>query len=101
MTIASLETKIADFESSNDVDSQENVALDKCLTYLKIKLKELLGESLNYERALEDLEAFNNTINLHVYHYQEKLSEISYKWQFSTDKLSAFNFFIERSCPYF
>ncbi|MEG5000230.1 hypothetical protein [Microcoleus sp. B4-D4] len=101
VTIASLQTKIAEFESNNDVDSQENVNLDKSLTYLKIKLKELLGESLNYERALEYLEDFNNTINIHVYNYQEQLSEISYKWQFSTDKLSAFNFFIERSCPYF
>ncbi|MEG3899921.1 MULTISPECIES: hypothetical protein [unclassified Microcoleus] len=101
VTIASLETKIADFESNNNVACQENVDLDESLTSLKIKLKELLGESLNYERALEYLEDFNNTINIHVYNYQEKLSEISYKWQFSTDKLSAFNFFIERSCPYF
>jgi hypothetical protein len=100
-TIASLETKIADFESNNDVACQKNVNIDESLTDLKIKLKELLGESLNYERALEYLEDFNNTINIHVYNYQEKLSEISYKWQFSTDKLTTFNFFIERSCPYF
>ncbi len=99
--IANLETEIAQFESNNDVASQENVNTDESLTSLKKTLKQLLRESLDYERVLEYLEDFNNTINIHVYNYQEKLSEISYKWQFSTNKLTTFNFFIDRSCPYF
>ncbi|MEG4285253.1 hypothetical protein QUB68_19170 [Microcoleus sp. A006_D1] len=99
--IANLETKIAQFESNNDVASQENVNTDESLTSLKSTLKQLLRESLDYERVLESLEDFNNTINIHVYNYQEKLSEICDKWQASTEELTTFKFFIDRNCPYF
>ncbi|MCW6049588.1 hypothetical protein K4039_05715 [Lyngbya sp. CCAP 1446/10] len=103
-TIKSLETKIAEVTQvgvPNDVDNPKNVDIDKSLTYLKRKLKDLLLESLDYQRALEGLENFNNTINIHVYNYQEKLSEICDKWQMSTEDLRTFKFFIDRSCPYF
>lgn len=99
--IASLETKIPEFESNNDVASQENVNTDESLTSLKITLKQLLRESLDYERLLEYLEDFNNTINIHVYNYQEKLSEICDKWQPSTEDLTTFKFFIDKTSPYF
>jgi len=99
--IASLETKIPEFESNNDVASQENVNTDESLTSLKITLKQLLRESLDYERLLEYLEDFNNTINIHVHNYQEKLEQISDKWQVSTEDLTRFKFFIDRNSPYF
>jgi hypothetical protein len=99
--IASLETKTAQFESNNDVASQENVNTDESLTSLKITLKQLLRESLDYERVLESLEDFNTTINIHVYNYQEKLAQICDKWQTSTKKLTTFKFFVDRNCPYF
>ncbi|MFB8797730.1 MAG: hypothetical protein U7126_26695 [Microcoleus sp.] len=72
-TIENLEAKITEvsrIELPNGVDSPQSVDIDESLKYLKIKLKELLRESLNYERALECLEDFNNTINIHVYNYQ-------------------------------
>ncbi|TAF37702.1 MAG: hypothetical protein EAZ69_06395 [Oscillatoriales cyanobacterium] len=99
--IVSLETKIAQFESNNDVASQENVNTDESLTSLKITLKQLLRESLAYERLLESLEDFNNTINIHIYNYQQKLDQICDKWQVSTEELTTFKFFVERNCPYF
>jgi len=79
----------------------KNVNIDESLTYLKSTLKDLLIESLNYQRELECLEDFNNTINIHVYNYQEKLSEICDKWQASTEDLTTFKFFVDRNCPYF
>ncbi|MFS8120261.1 MAG: hypothetical protein ACMG55_17515, partial [Microcoleus sp.] len=99
--IANLETEIAQFESNNDVASQENVNTDESLTSLKKTLKQLLRESLDYERVLEYLEDFNNTINIHVYNYQEKLAQICDKWQASPEDLTTFKFFIDRNCPYF
>ncbi|MEG4988369.1 hypothetical protein QUB08_21695 [Microcoleus sp. BR0-C5] len=99
--IANLETKIAHFESNNDVASQENVNTDESLTSLKSTLKQLLRESLDYERVLESLEDFNNTINIHVYNYQEKLAQICDKWQASPENLTTFKFFIDRNSPYF
>jgi len=99
--IASVETKIPQFESNNDVASQEKVNTDESLTSLKITLKQLLRESLDYERLLESLENFNNTINIHVYNYQEKLDQICDKWQASTEDLTTFKFFIDRNSPYF
>lgn len=56
---------------------------------------------MNYERALECLEDFNNTINIHVYNYQEKLLQIGKKSQLLTDDLTTFKFFIDRTCRYF
>lgn len=103
-TIESLETKIKEVTqigSTNDVNGQKNVNIDESLTYLKNTLKDLLIESLKYQRELESLEDFNNTINIHVYNYQEKLSEICDKWQISTEDLTTFNFFVDRNCPYF
>jgi hypothetical protein len=103
-TIASLETKITEvslIKSPTDVDPQKDVNIDESLTYLKTHLKELLRESLNYERALEILEDFNNTISIHVYNYQEKLLQICDKCQLQADNLATFNFFIDRNCPYF
>ncbi|MCY7381338.1 MAG: hypothetical protein LH628_01890 [Microcoleus sp. CAN_BIN18] len=103
-TIENLETKIKEVTqsgSTNDVNGQKNVNIDESLTYLKSTLKYLLIESLKYQRGLESLEDFNNKINIHVYNYQEKLSEICDKWQMSTEDLTTFNFFIDRNCPYF
>ncbi|MCC3428170.1 MAG: hypothetical protein JGK24_27555 [Microcoleus sp. PH2017_29_MFU_D_A] len=103
-TIEKLEAKITEvsrIELSTGVDSRQSINIDESLKYLKTKLKELLRESLNYERALEYLEDFNNTINIHVYNYQEKLLQISDKLQIPTDDLTTFKFFIDRTCPYF
>ena len=103
-TIENLEAKITEvsrIELPTEVDSAQSVNIDESLKYLKTKLKELLRESLNYERALECLEDFNNTINIHVYNYQEKLLQISDKSQLQTDELITFKFFIDRTCRYF
>ncbi|MDQ2099122.1 MAG: hypothetical protein QQW96_15925 [Tychonema bourrellyi B0820] len=103
-TIENLEAKITEvsrIELPTEVDLVKSVDIDESLKYLKIKLKELLRESLNYERALECLEDFNNTINIHVYNYQEKLLQIGDKSQLQTDDLTAFKFFIDRTCRYF
>ncbi len=103
-TIENLEAKITEvsrIELPTEVDSAQSVNIDESLKYLKTKLKELLRESLNYERALECLEDFNNTINIHVYNYQEKLLQIGDKLQLPTDDLTTFKFFIERNCRYF
>ena len=99
--IANLETKIPEFESNNDVASQENVNTDESLTYLKSILKQLLRENLEYQRGLEGLEKFNNTINIDGYDYQKKLSEICDKWQASTEDLTTFKFFIDKNFAYF
>ncbi len=103
-TIENLEAKITEvsrIELPTEVDSAPSVNIDESLKYLKTKLKELLRESLNYERALECLEDFNNTINIHVYNYQEKLLQIEDKLQLQTDDLTTFKFFVDRSCRYF
>ncbi|MEG3967686.1 hypothetical protein QUA00_08670 [Microcoleus sp. T2B6] len=103
-TIESLETKITEVTRiglPTEVNSWPSVNIDESLKYLKIKLKELLRESLNYERALEYLEDFNNTISIQVYNYQEKLFQIGDKWQIPTEDLTTFKFFVERSCRYF
>jgi hypothetical protein len=103
-TIENLEAKITEvtrIELPTEVDSRQSVNIDESLKYLKTKLKELLRESLNYERALECLEDFNNTINIHVYNYQEKLLQIGDKSELLTDDLTTFKFFIDRTCPYF
>ena len=103
-TIENLEAKITEvslIELPTGVDAAQSVDIDESLKYLKIKLKELLRESLNYERALEYLEDFNNTINIHVYNYQERLLQISDKLQLLTDDLTTFKFFIDRNCRYF
>jgi prefoldin subunit 5 len=105
-TIENLEAKITEvnrIELATGVDAAQsvNVNIDESLKYLKTKLKELLRESLNYERALECLEDFNNTINIHVYNYQEKLLQIGDKSQILTDELITFKFFIDRTCRYF
>ncbi len=105
-TIENLEAKITEvsrIELPTGVDAAQtvNVNIDESLKYLKTKLKELLRESLNYERALECLEDFNNTINIHIYNYQEKLLQIGDKSQLLPDDLTTFKFFIDRTCPYF
>ncbi|MEZ2303666.1 MAG: hypothetical protein ACBR13_18035 [Microcoleus sp.] len=103
-TIENLEAKITEvnrIELATGADLVKIVDIDESLKYLKIKLKELLRESLNYERALECLEDFNNTINIHVYNYQEKLLQIGDKSELLTDDLTTFKFFIDRSCRYF
>jgi len=99
--IASLKTKIPEFESNNDVASLEKVNTDEFLTSLKITHKQLLRESLDYQILLGYLEDFNNTINIHVYNYQEKLAQICDKWQVSTEDLTTFKFFIDKTSPYF
>jgi hypothetical protein len=96
-TIEKLETKITKL---NEISGQP-VNTDDFLKELKIKLKELLRESLNYERALEYLEDYHNTIVIHVLNYQEKLSQISKKWEIVTESLTTFKFFSDRSCRYF
>ncbi|WP_293130674.1 hypothetical protein [Microcoleus sp. bin38.metabat.b11b12b14.051] len=106
-TIASLETRIAEVTQlgqPNNPDNPKNVDIDESLVYLKSQLKELLLESLTYQRLLECLEDFNNTINIHVYNYQEKLSQIGNKWEIPTEDLTTlttFKFFVDRNCPYF
>jgi len=96
-TIEKLETKITTVTEI----SGSTVNTDDFLRELKVKLKELLRESLNYERALEYLEDYHNTIVIHVWNYQEKLSIISEKWELETDSLTSFEFFSDRSCRYF
>ncbi|WP_293355198.1 MULTISPECIES: hypothetical protein [unclassified Microcoleus] len=94
-------TEVSGIELPTGVDSPQSVNIDESLKYLKIKHKELLRESLKYERALEYLENFNNTISIHVYNYQEELLQISDKLQLLTDDLTTFKFFIDRNCRYF
>ena len=103
-TITNLETIITELtqiECPSEVDPQKSVNIDESLKYLKTKLKKILQESLDYERALKLLEDRNNTISIHVYGYQQKLSEISEICQLTTNNLTTFTFFIERNCPYF
>ena len=103
-TITNLETIITELtqiECPSEVDPQKSVNIDESLKYLKTKLKKILQESLDYERALKLLEDRNNTISIHVYGYQQKLSEISEICQLITNNLTTFTFFIERNCPYF
>jgi hypothetical protein len=103
-TITNLETIITELtriECSTEVNPQKSVNIDESLKYLKTKLKKILQESLDYERALQLLEDRNNTINIHVYGYQQKLSEICEICQLTTNDLTTFTFFIERNCPYF
>ena len=103
-TIKNLEAKITEvsrIELPTGVNLGQSVNIDESLKYLKTKLKELLRESLNYERALEYLEDFNNTINIHVYNYQERLLQISDKSQLLPDELTTFKFFVDRNCRYF
>jgi hypothetical protein len=103
-TIENLEAKITEvsrIELPTEVDLVKSVNIDESLKDLKTKLKELLGESLQYERALECLEDFNNTINIHVYNYQERLLQIEDKLQLQTDDLTTFKFFVDRTCRYF
>lgn len=103
-TITNLETAITELtriECSTEVNPQKSVNIDESLKYLKTKLKKILQESLDYERALQLLEDRNNTISIHVYGYQQKLSEICEICQLTTNHLTTFTFFVERNCPYF
>jgi hypothetical protein len=103
-TITNLETIITELtqiECPTEVNPQKSVNIDESLKYLKTKLKKILQESLDYERALKLLEDRNNTISIHVYGYQQKLSEIREICQLTTNNLTTFTFFIERNCPYF
>ncbi|PSB45155.1 hypothetical protein C7B67_21760 [filamentous cyanobacterium Phorm 6] len=103
-TITNLETAITELtriECPTEVNPQKSVNIDESLKYLKTKLKKILQESLDYERALQLLEDRNNTISIHVYGYQQKLSEICEICQLTTNDLTTFTFFIERNSPYF
>lgn len=103
-TITNLETAITELtriECSTEVNPQKSVNIDESLKYLKTKLKKILQESLDYERALQLLEDRNNTMSIHVYGYQQKLSEICEICQLTTNHLTTFTFFVERNCPYF
>ncbi|OCR00097.1 hypothetical protein BCD67_20665 [Oscillatoriales cyanobacterium USR001] len=70
------------------------------LQNLKANIKLLFHESLEYQKILQYLEAFDNTINIHVYNYQQKLSEICDKCQVQSEELTTFNLFIEKTVPY-
>jgi tetrahydromethanopterin S-methyltransferase subunit G len=67
---------------------------------LKANIKQLLRDQLEYQKLLQFLEDIDNTISIHIYNYQQKLSEICDKCQLQPEKLTTFNLFIEKTVPY-
>ena len=86
---------IAELENSILQENQQSAQ------YLKESIKQLLHDSLNYERTFQALEDFENTINIHVDNYQQKLTEMSDRLQLPPEALTTFNLFIEKTAPYF
>jgi hypothetical protein len=68
---------------------------------LKEDIKQLMHDSLHYQRTLQTLENFDNTISIHLYNYQQKLEEISDRLQVALEELTSFNLFFEKTAPYF
>ena len=83
------------------VQDLKELTTNKELKELKEKINELLYKSLDYQESLQYLEGYKNTISINAYNYQQKLLEISNICEISTEKLSAFTVFIEKTAPYF
>ena len=83
------------------VQNLKELTTNKELKELKEKINELLYKSLDYQESLQYLEGYKNTISINAYNYQQKLLEISNICEISTEKLSAFTVFIEKTAPYF
>jgi hypothetical protein len=66
----------------------------------KESIKQLLDDSWQCTKKMKPLNDFDNTISIHVYNYQEKLSEISDKCQLQPEELTTFSLFIEKTSPY-
>jgi hypothetical protein len=84
-----------------DLETKLVVKQDQYLHELKTNVKNLLHDCLDYQKMLQTLEDFDNTISIHVYNYQEKLSEIIEKCQLQPEELTTFSLFIEKTSPYF
>jgi hypothetical protein len=84
-----------------DLETKLVVKQDRYLHELKTNVKLLLQNCLDYQRILQTLEDFDNTISIQVYNYQQKLSEIIEKCQLQPEELTTFSLFIEKTSPYF
>jgi hypothetical protein len=84
-----------------ELETKLVVKQDQYLHELKTNVKHLLHDCLDYQRILQTLEDFDNTISIHVYNYQQKLSEIIEKCQLQPEDLTTFSLFIEKTSPYF
>jgi len=87
ITIATLEKKLK--------ATQDNYSAE-----LKDDTKQLFQDNLNYQRTLQTLQKFENTVNIHIYNYQQKLAEIAAKSQLQLEDLTTFNLFSDRTAPY-
>jgi len=90
-------------EIENNIENLETSLAtkeDQYLQELKTNIKKLLHDSIPYQRALQTLENFDNTISIHDYNYQQKLLEISNRTQITLEELTTFSLFIEKTTPY-
>ena len=84
-----------------ELETKLVVKQEQYLHDLKTNVKHLLHDCLDYQRILQTLEDFDNTISIHVYNYQQKLSAILEKCQLQPEELTTFSLFIEKTSPYF
>lgn len=96
-----IENTIENIKTEIDTTSESIAKTDRYLGELKTKLKQLLNDSLTYERTLQTLEKLDNNISIHVYNYQQKLSEIGDKCKLTAEEITTFTLFIEKVTPYF
>ena len=89
-----VETTIAILEE-NLKTTQDNYSAK-----LKDDTKQLFQDNLNYQRTLQTLQKFENTVNIHIYNYQQKLAEIANKSKLELKDLTTFNLFSDRTAPY-
>lgn len=90
-------------EIENNIEGLETslaIKEGQYLQELKTKIKKLLHDSIPYQRTLQTLEDFDNTISIHDYNYQQKLLEISNQTQITLEELTTFSLFIEKTTPY-
>ena len=96
-----IETNIEDLEIKLEENSEiKEKEKNQFFKKLKTNIKQLLRDQLDYQKLLLILEDIDNTINIHVYNYQQKLSEICDKCQLQPEEISTFNLFIEKTTPY-
>lgn len=63
-------------------------------------IKQLLKDSLTYQKTLQQLDNFDNTLAINVYNYQLKLLEISDKCHLLPEELTTFSFFADKTAPH-
>ncbi|MCL1465093.1 hypothetical protein [Argonema galeatum] len=96
-----IENTIENLKLETDTNNEQINKTNEDLRGLKTQVKQLLYDSLNYERTLQTLEELDNLISIHIYNYQQKLSEICEKCQLQPEHLTTFSLFIEKTSPYF